>query len=263
MLPMLAHDFKKQGHRMLFPCYGQPKLDGFRCLFHSEIGFWSRGGKPFDACVDLSHLQFDTQGHTIDGELMLPKGYTFQQTCQAIKKQRDETALLEFHIFDVVLDRGFQTRRKCLASMVPLFPRKAKLVPTFEVTNREHAAELMAQLTEQGHEGLMLRSPLGEYEIGQRSASLQKYKEFLDEEFAIVDVIEGVGREEGAAIFVCQGAGGRFNVRPKGDYGTRQEWFRNKNALVGRQLTVRYQNLTDDGLPRFPVGIALREDWDR
>jgi len=24
------------------------------------------------------------------------------------------------------------------------------------------------------------------------------------------------------------------------------------------QLTVRYQNLTDDGLPRFPVGIAIR-----
>jgi hypothetical protein len=27
-------------------------------------------------------------------------------------------------------------------------------------------------------------------------------------------------------------------------------------------LTVRYQELTDDGVPRFPVGIAIRDyEW--
>jgi DNA ligase-1 len=29
-LPMLAHDYKKRGHNIVYPCWGQPKLDGFR-----------------------------------------------------------------------------------------------------------------------------------------------------------------------------------------------------------------------------------------
>jgi hypothetical protein len=30
-------------------------------------------------------------------------------------------------------------------------------------------------------------------------------------------------------------------------------------AYVGKKLTVRYQELTDEGLPRFPVGVAFRD----
>ena len=32
LLPMLASDYLKQGHRIKYPCYGSPKLDGVRCL---------------------------------------------------------------------------------------------------------------------------------------------------------------------------------------------------------------------------------------
>jgi len=34
--------------------------------------------------------------------------------------------------------------------------------------------------------------------------------------------------------------------------------FQNGSNYIGQQLTVRYQELTDDGVPRFPVGIAIR-----
>ena len=32
LLPMLAADYLKQGHRIKYPCFGSPKMDGVRCL---------------------------------------------------------------------------------------------------------------------------------------------------------------------------------------------------------------------------------------
>lgn len=47
--------------------------------------------------------------------------------------------------------------------------------------------------------------------------------------------------------------------RPRGMWEQRKEWFDNGEAYVGKPLTVRYQELTQDGIPRFPVGIAVRD----
>ena len=265
-LPMLAQDFKKAGHRVKFPCFGQPKLDGIRALYNGNT-WWSRKGKLFpEKC--LKHLSFDTKWYTLDGELMLPEGYTFQQTCSAVKKFDPELSpKLEYHVFDLVFPGiAWFTRDSILFH--ELFAGKERKrqivrVPNFKLENKQAAEEKMAELTEQGYEGLILRNEDGEYTINQRSADLQKFKEFIDEEFMIYDVVDGVGREEGAAIFVCVSprhkAPTTFNVRPKGTYEQRQEWFKNKKDLIYKQLTVRYQNLSDDMIPRFPVGLSIRD----
>jgi hypothetical protein len=36
------------------------------------------------------------------------------------------------------------------------------------------------------------------------------------------------------------------------------EWFNDGDSYIGKNLTVVYQELTEDGKPRFPVGKALR-----
>jgi DNA ligase-1 len=33
----------------------------------------------------------------------------------------------------------------------------------------------------------------------------------------------------------------------------------NKDTFLGKMLTVQYQNLTPDGIPRFPVGLSFRD----
>lgn len=268
-LPMLAHDFKKRGHNINWPCFGQPKLDGFRCLFHPKLGFWSRQGKPFGEVVDLKHLHpvnlnWDKRALALDGELILPKGYTFQQTCSAIKKQCELTPLLEYHIFDVVIpDLIYRSRMLWLNIQEEYFPEKVRVVHTKFLKDLDVAKELFATYIEEGNEGLMLRNENGLYTIGQRTPDLQKYKEFEDAEYLVVDIVEGVGREEGAAILICETKDKQtFKVRPKGDYDSRRAMFKSRDVL-GKYFTVRYQNLSDTGIPRFPVGIAVREDWDR
>ena len=85
-------------------------------------------------------------------------------------------------------------------------------------------------------------------------------KTFLDGEYRIVDYLEGTGNEAGCVIWGCETPDGQtFRVRPRGTQEDRKVLFQNGNDYIGKMLTVRYQELTDEGVPRFPVGIAIRD----
>ena len=115
-------------------------------------------------------------------------------------------------------------------------------------------------LLEEGHEGTMIRDKDSMYEVGQRSNYLLKHKDFQTEEYEIVGANEGTGREKGTVIWVCKTQSGReFTVRPEGTLETRKNYFKNKNNFLGKLLTVKFQNLTSLGIPRFPVGIVIRD----
>jgi DNA ligase-1 len=84
-------------------------------------------------------------------------------------------------------------------------------------------------------------------------------KTFLDDEYEISAFVEGTGNEAGCVIWECVTSDGQtFRVRPRGTQEERKALFQNGSSYVGQLLTVRYQELTDDGVPRFPVGIAIR-----
>ena len=109
----------------------------------------------------------------------------------------------------------------------------------------------------------MFRNLSGVYKAGHRSRDLQKYKEFIDAEFIITDAKEGTGSDAGTVVWECR-TGDRentkyFDVRPRGTVAQRKEWWDNYKKYIGQELTVRYQNLTEYGIPRFPVGIAIRD----
>ena len=114
-----------------------------------------------------------------------------------------------------------------------------------------------AQYVTDGYEGIMLRNKEGLY-ANNRSIHLQKYKEFFDMECDIVGFKEGEGAEAGCVIWICELDGKTFACRPRGTREEREELFEKGADFIGNQLTVRYQEKTDDGLLRFPVGIAIR-----
>ena len=276
-LPMLAYKWQDRGKSMKFACYIQPKFDGFRCISNGEL-FWTRKGKLYLPKV-VEHLRMNTNGLILDGELMLPPGHTFEQTTSAIKKFHPElTPLLCYNVFDAVPDgkqlredSPFTERGMLVKEMlkqghnVGVVPDQVIRVKSSLCQTREEVAAWLGKALRAGYEGIMLRNPDGLYAINQRSKDLLKFKQFEDAEFEIVDVCDGRGREEGAIIYVCvTSEGARFNVRPKGTIEERKDiWERCKNGSFDpehRMLTVRYQELTTDGIPRFPVGITIRED---
>ena len=48
-------------------------------------------------------------------------------------------------------------------------------------------------------------------------------------------------------------------MRPKGSVEKRQQMFKDLEKIIGKELTVRYQELSEDGIPIFPVGIVIRD----
>lgn len=50
-----------------------------------------------------------------------------------------------------------------------------------------------------------------------------------------------------------------LNIRPRGSMGQRRTWLQQPELVVGKDLTIRFQELSEDGVPRFPVGVAVRD----
>jgi DNA ligase-1 len=113
-----------------------------------------------------------------------------------------------------------------------------------------------------GYEGTMIRDPQMKYEIGKRSYSLLKLKDFVDEEFKIVGFEQGNGSFEKSIIFICEANGSMFNVVPEGSMEYKRELWKDRNKYLNKWLTVRYFEKSKDGIPIFPVGVSVRDDGD-
>ena len=48
-------------------------------------------------------------------------------------------------------------------------------------------------------------------------------------------------------------------VRPMGTHEERAKLYKEGKKIIGKKLTIRYQGLTDLGIPRFPRGVVIRD----
>jgi DNA ligase-1 len=268
MLPMLAKSYTPG---MDLPAYWhmQPKFDGVRCIASNKNGvitLMSRSGKPYDVAHIVDELStFMKPGDIFDGEL-----YCHGESCQTItswvKKAKEESSKLCYHIYDYPsVEAEFMGR---WSKFLNKFPRNTAIphiayVPTVQVGERREIAELHDLWVREGYEGAIIRLPGSEYEWGHRSSNLLKVKDFKDDEFIVIGCNEGRGKMEGCAIFTCiTGPGKTFEVNMACPIEMKKKYLIDSKKYIGRKLTVRYQNLTDDGIPRFPVGKLFREDKD-
>lgn len=291
MRPMLAHTFdpaslKKtsKAYKMPFPCYLQRKLDGIRCISRlngEDIIMESRKGTEFvyfdrirNAIKNL--LFYMPKGLHLDGELFtdaLPfeviSGVVRQkkENKKTSEQDRRNMDLIEYHIYDLYLpaspNMSFETRLELLESIRRYLSLNSpiKLVQTEKANTFTDVKEKHDQYVSEGFEGIMLRDPVGIYESNKRSKFLQKYKEFMEEEFRIVGYHDGDGIDEGLVIWECELKDGRtFSVKPKGTHEYRRELYDSAEEYIGRLLTVIFQEYSADGVPRFPVGKSVRVD---
>jgi len=101
----------------------------------------------------------------------------------------------------------------------------------------------------------MIRKPGSEYE-GHRSSTLMKIKTFYDAEAEVIGHDPGKGKHTGSTgALKCKMASGKvFRV------GTGlSDSQRRKPPKIGSIIVYRFQELTPDGVPRFPsyVGEAI------
>ena len=261
VLPMLAQDYLKHWKKMVFPCYVQPKVDGIRCIatkVNDEIVFTTRRGKEIQS---IDHLKPKLQsvmeeGEVIDGELYR-HDMSFQDLTSSIRKQKENDPNIEYHVYDLVSEQGYERRYERLKEIVSWMDSHIYLLETNQIFDESEIRTYHDYYISNGYEGLIIRNPQGGYEKNKRSYKLLKFKDFDDHEFRIVDVVEGKKQQ---GIFVCETEDQQtFNVRTRGTDEYREYILQSPDEFIGKMLTVRFFGYSVDGIPRFPVGITVRD----
>jgi DNA ligase 1 len=276
ILPMLAVTYSTTSTKrndIVYPCMIQPKLDGLRCIMYMKDGVvkaQSRTGGYFESLsylTDASRELFHNHPDLIlDGELYT-MDIPFETLAGLIKKKHlshDDTSALEryvkYHVYDLVSDQPFHERLEKLNRLS--FPSYIIQVLTITIPTMDEFRHYFSTFVEQGYEGIMLRNINGLYQQGYRSHHLQKYKEFCEEEYPIIGYEDGDGRDKGCVIWICNTKEGKeFRVRPRGTMEQRKVWFQQGKSFIGKMLTVIYQELSEQNVPRFPVGKAIRDGY--
>lgn len=269
--PMRAYvlDAKRQ-EKLPFPVTVQPKFNGVRCMAYNlpdgSVRLMSRGGKDYT----LQHIQDQLRGripaeHCLDGELYV-HGVSLQTQRHYIETSCEETTLIQLVCYDFLslppAKREWTLRHEHLKMW---FERNKDLThvtmsPYITADDIDMVKRYHDSLVHAGYEGAMIRTPHGTYRLGARSKDLLKYKRFQDAEFEVVDW--NVGRD-GVIIFTCvQEQGRTFDVRPMGSAEERRKLLDTAEEHVGKLLTVRFQERSNDNIPIFPVGVAFRPEED-
>ena len=133
-------------------------------------------------------------------------------------------------------------------------------VPTFEAEDKEHLDDYYGKYLDDGFEGQMVRVTDSPYQ-NKRSKNLLKRKEFIDEEFEVIDIEEGSGNRTGTVKhLVCKNKDGKtFNSNVKGNFEYLEEILKNKKDYIGKLATIKFFQYTPDGVPRFPYAIGFRD----
>ena len=275
--PMLAHDFTKTP---VTSGITQPKLDGIRMVVNTR-GLYSRSNKEIVAVPHIAEALADfIKDHptvTLDGELYNHElKDNFQKITSLVRKTvnlgADELAeskeLVQYHIYDMFDSANpnmtFMQRYNWIQKNVHLVNKKAvgiHLVASAICETTEEIDVMYGEYTTAGYEGQMVRQDTV-YE-NKRSKGLLKRKEFITEEYEVVQVHEGQGNWAGYAkrLTLKMADGTTFSSGIRGSQAKLKELLENPNI---DWATCRYFELSNDGVPRFPVtidyGIGERSD---
>lgn len=263
-LPMLAQEYKKHMSKIVFPCFIQPKLDGYRMIFNPYTNkATSRTGNEFSVLYTTElyeQLKSLNSQYILDGELYCHQSLKFEEYGVLRKKKfnKDDLQVLnkiEYHVYDIIdTNLDFYERAHILSKLV--VPNKIKIVSTYVCKTQSDIDIQHKCIVSKGYEGTIIRNNKGKYKCKFRSYDLLKYKDFDDAEFEIVGYSsekDTSGNNEDLVVWICKTENDvRFNVQSKGTKQERQDIYKDADKYLGKKLWVKFFGLTNDGVPRFP-----------
>ncbi len=273
---MLAQKFSQHGSKITYPAFVQPKLDGVRCVAILEAGrctLWTRTRKPITGVPHIARAieqQFSGRRWpgraswsrlVLDGELYQHDYKDKFEQIVSYVRQRDPKLgheVVEYHVYDVIEEGDMFAARTWTVEELRLRAPLVTVVTT-EVSSLDEVLSVDTEHRRAGYEGTIVRQAKAMYEPG-RSMGLQKIKQFDDAEFEVTGVQPGRGRMSKCAIFTCSAeTGAAFACKMEGALDTLKPYLANPDTVIGKKLTVRYQGLTNGGVPRFPIGVSVRD----
>ena len=230
------------------------KLDGVRAYWDGHrLRF--RSGRPI---ATPAWFTAGLPALALDGELWLGRG-RFEELSGLVRREMaDDLAWqqVRYMIFDLPGgETPFGQRLRSLHEVIAATRLPwVQVVPQFHVDDVFVLAATLARVVASGGEGLMLHRAEAHWQAG-RSDALLKLTPFLDAEARVVSYLPGKGKHRGVvgALELESADGRRFRV------GTGLTDVQRRNPpAIGSLVTYRYRELTEKGMPRFPVFLRVR-----
>jgi ATP-dependent DNA ligase len=283
-----------QSQKLCIPFGMSPKLDGvrggMRLTPNNTVLIRSSKNSLYE---HLNHLREEVKqlfmylppDTELDGEIynhrfILSDIISIVKTNKTIHPNNKQ---MNYYIFDFIsseqmfYEERYDLLKKAFQSYeqdgnVPL--KHVFLLPLYLSHTVNDIDKMHEYFTDIGYEGSIIRSlSVGATsDVDKKRALYQsgkcnhfyKYKKFKDEEGTIVGMEQGQGRYLGAARLVLKDPrGNMISVLHHGTVKEKKEaytgWLENNNDFIGRLYKYKYQELTENGIPRHPTGLCYRD----
>lgn len=224
---------------------------------------------PADCLDGLDGELYAQEFTNVDGKIMDPL-VRFSTVCSICALARSVPHELEdqiqFHCFDLLDRTGTISQKERFERLDRLFKRLPKevenriiRVETKVLSTVDEVVDAHNEYESQGYEGIILRTFDMKYKVGKRSAEMRKFKYFKDEEYEIIgcQVDKGVSKEHFVWLLKTE-EGNEFSAKPVGTREQKFEWYKNQSSYIGKFLTVKFQEKTEENIPRFPIAKHFR-----
>lgn len=288
--PMLAKQESAVTNRKIFEdreWYGSRKVNGVRCLIFYDgknIRTASRGAINYDLAINhiITHplvVKFFQihKNAILDGEIY-KTGLSLNFISGICRSQKtvDDGKDLEFYWYDIAdLEHSFTDRFEIMQQwakeleLTEFNPERhlsenklhIQFLPQVLIKGFNNMKKLHDIYVEEGWEGLVVRQAKSKYKPGTRTNDWIKIKIYIDAEYPIVGIADGL-REEDMCFILETPNGQKFNCKPMGDREQKHWYYEHINELIGKQLTIKYFEMSGaegSEIPQQPIGIAIRD----
>lgn len=261
-----------------WPKLGSPKLDGIRC--HTTKDIYSRNNILIPN-LHIRKLMKDLTYYQLDGELMIDTGTEDFNDVQSGVMSVQGTPKFTFNVFDCIQTAApFRARWALYLEAISEIKETHPFVRAVEqkwLHNEMELERYMNECLDDGYEGVILKDPEAKYKFGRSTLKQQtmlKYKQFDDDEAVIIGFKELMHNLDTSCKKQENMVGGNtlgaFLVRWKGiefeigggegmTTALRKLLWANRESLLGKLITFKYQGVSKYGVPRFPTYKVIRD----
>lgn len=280
---MLAYNKIIDPEQLTYPVIASVKEDGYRCAIVDGKP-QTRSGKQL-ANVYVRETLEALGLPELDGELVLVNSKSFNSVQSAFGSYGGSPCF-KYVIFDKFTnpndpyEKRFEDTAQYLQSQDHL--SFLTLARNFVVNSPAELWELFHMAIDNGDEGLIIRDPKGPYKNGRSTLKqgwMLKLKPHKDAEATIVEVLELMHNEDAGnsnklenmvpgntmGAFLCKMPCGKIFKVGTGQgltHKLRDEFWQNRDKLIGKPLTYTYHKLTEAGIPREPRIKGVRHLGD-
>ncbi|EAI2977752.1 DNA ligase [Campylobacter jejuni] len=238
------------------------KLDGVRGIW--EAGkFKTRQDNPIHT---PSYFTYNFPSFKLDGELWIARA-KFDEVSALIRSDSLDSSLwksVTYNVFDVpnaceefkLTPCTLSNRLKVLERYLQQNPNPyIKIIKQIPIKDQEHLKEFYKDIIFNKGEGVVIRKDFAPYEKG-RSKNALKLKPYEDAECKVIAYTEGKGKFQGKiGALLCQMPDDRVIKIGSG----LKDKDRENPPKIGSIVTYKFNGLTKNSLPRFPVFLHIRD----